>query len=93
MWTACQDFVAVNLDATTAINSPVVKRSASTPVYFLLQNQPDADGVQVAKVLHELRENGARNYGLRYGEFLNTPASLRHVAMELAAHSIRGMRN
>jgi biofilm PGA synthesis lipoprotein PgaB len=93
MWTACQDFVAVNLDATTAITSPVVKRSASIPVYYLLQNQPDADGVQVAKALHELRENGAWNYGLRYGEFLNNPASLRHVATELAAHGIRGMRN
>jgi hypothetical protein len=92
-WPVCQDFMAVNLDSPTVANSPLVKYAASTPVYYLLQNRPDADGAHVAKVLHGLRAAGARNYGLRYGSFLDKPVNLRRVATELAAHSIRGTRN
>lgn len=92
-WPACRDFMAVNLDAPPAASSPAAPHATSMPVYFLLQNQPDADGVQVAKALHELRAAGAREYGLRYGGFLDNPDNLRRVAMELAAHSNRGARN
>ena len=92
-WPACQDFMAVNLELPIAANSPAVMHVASTPVYFLLQNRPDADGAQMAKVLYGLRAAGARNYGLRYGSFLDNPVNLRRVATELAAHSIRGARN
>jgi poly-beta-1,6-N-acetyl-D-glucosamine N-deacetylase PgaB len=93
VWPVCQDFMAVNLDFPAAANSSAVRHAASKPVYFLLQNQPDADGVLVARVLHGLRAAGARNYGLRYGTFLDNPVNLRRVATELAADGIRGARN
>lgn len=92
-WPVCQDFMAVNLDSPTVASSPAVKYATSTPVYYLLQNRPDADGAQVAKVLHGLRAAGARDYGARYGTFLDNPANLRRVATELAAHSMHGARN
>jgi poly-beta-1,6-N-acetyl-D-glucosamine N-deacetylase PgaB len=92
-WPVCQDFMTVNMDLPVNASNPAVKLAASMPVYFLLQNQPDADGAQVGKALHGLRASGARDYGLRYGTFLENPANLRRVAAELAAQSIRGARN
>jgi len=92
-WPACQDFMTVDVDSPVTASNPVVKFAASMPVYYLLQNQPGADAVQVVKALHELRATGARDYGLRYGTFLENPANLRRVAVELAAQSMRGARN
>jgi hypothetical protein len=93
VWPVCQDFLAVNHGLPTLAGSPAAMETASTQVYFLLQNRLDADGAQVAKALHGLRVAGARNYGLRYGMFLENPVNLRRVATELAAHSVRAPRN
>ena len=92
-WPVCQDFMTVHQDSPTIAGSAAAVQAASTPVYFLLQNRPDADGAQVAKALHGLRVAGAKNYGLRYGTFLDNPVNLRRVATELAAHSMRTPRN
>ena len=92
-WPACQDFMVVNLDSPTTASSLAEMHTASMPVYFLLQNRPDDDAAQVARTLHGLRAAGARNYGLRYGTFLDNPVNLRRMATELAAHSIRGSGN
>jgi len=92
-WPAYQDVMAVNVDLPVTASIPAVKHTATMPVYFLLQNQPGTDGAQVVKALHGLRASGARDYGLRYGTFLENPANLRRVAAEIAAQSIRGARN
>jgi hypothetical protein len=92
-WPACQDFMTVNVDLPDTASNPAVKLAATMPVYFLLQNQPDTDAAQVVKALHGLRASGARDYGLRYGTFLENPANLRRVAAEIAAQSMHGARN
>jgi peptidoglycan/xylan/chitin deacetylase (PgdA/CDA1 family) len=92
-WPVCQDFMLVNVDLPVTASNPAGPHAGATAVYLLLQNQPDADGAQIAKSLHDLRTAGARDYGLRYGTFLDNPVNLRRVAAELAAHSSRGARN
>ena len=102
-WPECQDFLAVNLESPTASSSPTITHTAksnapitasgSMPVYYFLRNGPEADGARMARALHELRAAGARNYGFRYGTFLDNPVTLRRMAIELAAHSNHGSRN
>jgi len=102
-WPLCLDFMVVSADSPAATGRPAVNHNiksiapitapGSMPVYVLLKNRPDEDGKQVAKALRGLRTSGARHYGLRYGSFLDNPANLRRVAIELAGESIRGSRN
>ena len=103
VWPVCQDFMAISVELPDMAGNPVVAQgtqsiapitaSGSMPVYFLLNNRSDADGIQAASVLHRLRTAGARNYGLRDGLFLEESENLRRVAAELAGHSMRGARN
>lgn len=102
-WPVCRDFMVVTVDSPLPASRPGVNHDAksiatittpgSIPVYVLLQNRPDENGTQVARALKDLRNAGARNYGLRYGSFLEKPANTRRVAVELAGHTIRGSRN
>jgi len=102
-WPVCLDFMAVTMDLPVTFKRAAANQDSksiasisapgSMPVYALLQNRPDEDGVQVAKALHGLRAAGARHYGFRYSKFLENPANLRRVAVELAGHTIRGSRN
>jgi len=103
VWAHCMDFMVVTVDSRATADRSAAKpdenlnesitASGSVPVYVLLQNRPDEDGAQVARDLQGLRAAGARHYGLHYGAFLNNPANLRRVAIELNGHTIRGSRN
>ena len=93
VWPLCQDFTAIWVDSSPTAIRPVIDGAAAAPVYFLLQNRSDADGTQVASVLHGLRAAGARNYGVRDGSFLEKPVNLRRVAIEMAGHSSGGSRH
>jgi peptidoglycan/xylan/chitin deacetylase (PgdA/CDA1 family) len=91
-WPVCQDFMLVSVDSLAPAHYSAMDDKTALPVYYLLQNRPDADGRQVATALHDMRVRGARNYGLHDGPFLENPEYLRRVATELAAHSPPGTR-
>lgn len=88
----CTDFRVVSLAPGRLPENLDRLANGPTPSYFLVHGAATDDS-RLIVALRALRRAGARHYGIEDGAYLDDPARLRRVAVELGGHAISGARN